>query len=116
MNTPLDREKAHQMVEAGAQLVDVRTRREFAGGHLEGAVNIPLPVEGSTLNFTAVVQTQAMLTEAGSVDGTGWAWDVFARRTRILVIRDATNLDPKHAFIIRPPSIPGLALRPCQMC
>jgi len=30
------------MVEAGARLVDVRTPREFASGHLEGAVNIPL--------------------------------------------------------------------------
>lgn len=42
MNTPQDREKAHQMVDGGARLVDVRTPREFAAGHLEGAVNIPL--------------------------------------------------------------------------
>ncbi|HEY8208259.1 MAG TPA: rhodanese-like domain-containing protein [Myxococcaceae bacterium] len=42
MNTQEDREKAHRMVEAGARLVDVRTPQEFAGGHLEGAVNIPL--------------------------------------------------------------------------
>ena len=42
MNTLEDREKAHQMVGAGAKLVDVRTPREFAAGHLEGAVNIPL--------------------------------------------------------------------------
>jgi phage shock protein E len=42
MNTPQDREKAHQMVEQGARLVDVRTPREYAAGHLEGAVNIPL--------------------------------------------------------------------------
>src|SRR6185295_16688941 len=42
MNTPQDREKAHQMVAAGAKLVDVRTPNEFAAGHLDGAVNIPL--------------------------------------------------------------------------
>ena len=42
MNTPQDREKAHQMVAAGAKLLDVRTPNEFAGGHLDGAVNIPL--------------------------------------------------------------------------
>jgi phage shock protein E len=42
MNTPQDKEKAHQMVAAGARLVDVRTPNEFASGHLDGAVNIPL--------------------------------------------------------------------------
>ena len=36
------REQAHQWVEAGAMLVDVRTPEEFAARHLEGAVNIPL--------------------------------------------------------------------------
>ena len=36
------RERAHQMVEGGARLVDVRTPQEFAEGHLPGAVNIPL--------------------------------------------------------------------------
>jgi rhodanese-related sulfurtransferase len=42
MNTLEDREKAHRMVQAGARLVDVRTPKEFAAGHLDGAVNIPL--------------------------------------------------------------------------
>ena len=42
MNTPEDREKAHQMVKRGARLVDVRTPHEYAAGHLDGAVNIPL--------------------------------------------------------------------------
>jgi phage shock protein E len=42
MNTPQDREKAHQMVAGGAKLVDVRTPNEFASGHIDGAVNIPL--------------------------------------------------------------------------
>ena len=34
--------EAHRLVEGGARLVDVRTPQEFASGHLEGAVNIPL--------------------------------------------------------------------------
>lgn len=33
---------ARAMVRDGALLVDVRTPREFAAGHLEGALNIPL--------------------------------------------------------------------------
>jgi len=34
--------EAHRLVDAGARLVDVRTPGEFGGGHLPGAVNIPL--------------------------------------------------------------------------
>ena len=33
---------AHKLVAAGAVLVDVRTPEEFAGRHLDGAVNIPV--------------------------------------------------------------------------
>jgi hypothetical protein len=36
------RADAHQMVEAGARLVDVRTPDEFAAGHIVCSVNIPL--------------------------------------------------------------------------
>ena len=32
---------AHQLVAAGARLVDVRTQQEFDAGHLDGAVLIP---------------------------------------------------------------------------
>lgn len=32
----------HAMVAAGATLLDVRTPEEFAAGHLEGAINIPV--------------------------------------------------------------------------
>lgn len=34
--------QARQLVQAGARLVDVRTPAEFAAGHIDGAVNIPL--------------------------------------------------------------------------
>lgn len=37
-----NRAQAHQWVEDGAVLLDVRTPTEFAAGHLPGAVNIPL--------------------------------------------------------------------------
>ena len=35
-------EKAKELVKNGAKLIDVRTRAEFQGGHLEGAINIPV--------------------------------------------------------------------------
>ena len=34
--------KARELVTNGARLVDVRTASEFADGHIEGAVNIPV--------------------------------------------------------------------------
>jgi phage shock protein E len=34
--------EAHALVERGARLVDVRSSLEFASGHIDGAVNIPL--------------------------------------------------------------------------
>ena len=33
---------ARALVDKGAALVDVRTRSEFASGHIDGAINIPL--------------------------------------------------------------------------
>lgn len=35
-------EKAKALVSAGATLVDVRTPEEFAAGHIEGALNLPV--------------------------------------------------------------------------
>jgi rhodanese-related sulfurtransferase len=34
--------EAQNLVKAGAILVDVRSVEEFAGGHIEGALNIPI--------------------------------------------------------------------------
>jgi rhodanese-related sulfurtransferase len=36
--------RVRQVVEAGATVLDVRTVEEFAGGHVRGALNIPLHV------------------------------------------------------------------------
>lgn len=38
---------AHRLVASGARLVDVRTPGEFAGGHLPGAINVPLDQLGA---------------------------------------------------------------------
>ncbi len=38
----VDGAQARALVAEGAQLVDVRTPGEFGGGHIEGAVNIPV--------------------------------------------------------------------------
>ena len=35
-------EQAQALVQSGARLVDVRTPEEFAAGHMEGALNVPL--------------------------------------------------------------------------
>lgn len=48
---------AKEAVKAGAKLVDVRTPQEFAAGHIDGAVNIP------------VQELDARLAEFGPKDG-----------------------------------------------
>lgn len=44
------RARARQLVAAGAALVDVRTPGEFADGHADGALNIPLDALGGRLD------------------------------------------------------------------
>ncbi len=41
--------EAKELVQAGALIVDVRTPQEFAEGHIEGAVNVPVDVLESRL-------------------------------------------------------------------
>jgi phage shock protein E len=48
--------EARKLVAAGATLLDVRTREEFAAGHIDGAVNIP------------VQELEARLREVGAKD------------------------------------------------
>ncbi len=49
-----------QMIENGATIVDVRSKGEFAGGHLQRSVNIPLDALGSQLE--RLDKTQPIIT------------------------------------------------------
>ena len=40
--SPEERRQIMQALDNGATLVDVRTRQEFAAGHPDGAINVPL--------------------------------------------------------------------------
>ena len=42
MVTDIDRQTLIELIESGTQIVDVLPEREYASGHLPGAVNIPL--------------------------------------------------------------------------
>jgi|SRR4051812_8114599 hypothetical protein len=55
------------------------------------ATKVPIPVEGASLNVSVQVQTQAMITENGAPNGTDTAYDVFVRRTRLLVNGDISQ-------------------------
>jgi rhodanese-related sulfurtransferase len=43
MPKAIDLTELARLLDAGAQLVDVLSRKEFADSHLPGATNIPLP-------------------------------------------------------------------------
>lgn len=51
--------EAHQLVRQGATLVDVRTPEEFAGGHLDGARNVPL--DALTARVTELPRDRAVV-------------------------------------------------------
>src|SRR3954465_7458265 len=55
------------------------------------ATKVPIPVEGASLNVSVQVQTQAMITENGAPNGTDTAYDIFVRRTRLLVNGDISQ-------------------------
>lgn len=52
------------------------------------ATKVPLPIEGATLNVSLQIQTQFLVNEAGTPDGLNPSYDVFMRRTRLLVNGD----------------------------
>ena len=39
-----------ELVKNGAMIIDVRTKNEFSGGHINGAINIPVDQLGNKLN------------------------------------------------------------------
>jgi len=55
------------------------------------ATKVPIPIEGATLNVSVQVQTEAFVTESGAPNGNDMAYDIFVRRTRLLVNGDISQ-------------------------
>jgi hypothetical protein len=55
------------------------------------ATKIPIPIEGATLNVSVQVQTQALINENGAPNGSDASYDIFVRRTRLLVNGDISQ-------------------------
>src|SRR5215468_9961212 len=55
------------------------------------ATKVPIPIEGATLNVSVQVQTEIFATESGAPNGNDMAFDVFVRRTRLLVNGDISQ-------------------------
>lgn len=49
-----------ELVQNGAQIIDVRTPGEFQGGHIKGSVNIPLQSLGN--NFSKINKDKPVIT------------------------------------------------------
>jgi hypothetical protein len=60
----------------------------FFAPAVANATKVPLPIEGATLNVSAQIQTQFLVDEAGTPDGLNPSYDLFMRRTRLLVNGD----------------------------
>ena len=55
------------------------------------ATKIPIPIEGATLNVSIQVQTQALINENGAPSGSDPSYDIYVRRTRLLVNGDISQ-------------------------
>src|SRR5438067_8818817 len=55
------------------------------------ATKVPIPVEGATLNVSVQVQTEALVNENGTPNGKDPSYDIFVRRTRILLNGDISQ-------------------------
>lgn len=49
-----------QLVQNGAQIIDVRTKGEYQGGHIKGSVNIPL--QSITTNLSKIRKDKPVIT------------------------------------------------------
>ncbi|MFL5309135.1 MAG: hypothetical protein ACJ79H_01645 [Myxococcales bacterium] len=62
------------------------------------AVSVPLPVEGATLNVSLQLQTQFLVNEAGAPDGRSPSYDLFVRRSRVLINGD---FDEHFSYLVQ---------------
>ncbi len=60
---------AWQLIESGALLVDVRTPSEFAQGHLDNAINIPLDLVATGFNDIAKDRSIVVYCRSGNRSG-----------------------------------------------
>lgn len=49
-----------ELIKKGAQIIDVRTRDEFQGGHIRGSVNIPL--QNLSVNLSKIKKDKPVIT------------------------------------------------------
>lgn len=88
----IDGQTARELVEAGAQLVDVRTPGEFSAGHIDGALNLPLQTLGSQLDRLDRNRPVVVYCRSGSRSG-------MARRMLTNAgFSEVHNLGPMHAW------------------
>ena len=62
------------------------------------ATKVPIPIEGATLNVSFQIQPQFLINEAGAPAGDGPSYDIYPRRTRILVNGD---LGPNFTYLVQ---------------
>ena len=86
-------EAAHDIVDQGGALVDVRSPAEFAGGHLPGAINIPLDEIESRANEIGPT-SRPVVTYCRSGARSARAKSAFER----LGFERVVNLGPKSAW------------------
>jgi phage shock protein E len=73
-------EQGWQYIQAGALLVDVRSGEEFAGGHIEGAINIPFDQVDALVEALGPDHDREVVLYCGSGRRAGIAADALRER------------------------------------
>jgi hypothetical protein len=55
------------------------------------ATKVPIPIEGATLNVSFQLQTEALINQAANPAGTDPTYDIFVRRSRLLINGDVNQ-------------------------
>lgn len=61
MMRPVSVAEARRLLQAGAKVIDVRSRGEFSSGHVKGAVNVPLDELGRRIGSIAPDKSAPLL-------------------------------------------------------
>lgn len=72
--------KAKELLASGALIIDVRTPEEFAGDHLEGAINLPLDSIGKNIESVCADKSKPLLLYCLSGTRSGFAARIIKSR------------------------------------
>ena len=106
-------QRAHELSEADAQLIDVRTEPEFEAGHIPGARHVPLAEvqrEAETLDRDRTLVFYCRSGDRSSIAADAFAesgWDAYSIEGGLVAWDEAgLELEPEGGSVAENPNLP----------